>query len=132
MEATATRAGCDRVPWPESVPVHNDSFVGIECTRHLAASGGLAFGDSYRCLPGNIPEEGGNAAGGITLCTQQSPKTSLHVQPSVPSSGAYSPPLLGTPHDVAVLARLFPEVLRCLCLPQEGAETADAMIQTCA
>ncbi len=46
-----------------------------------------------------------------------------------PAAGRYGPPLLGTPHDVAALARLFPEVL---VPPPEGAETAYAMIQACA
>src|SRR5215475_14972068 len=71
-EVTATRAGCDRVPEPACVPVHNDSFGGGEWVRSPAAAGGRAFGDSYRFLPGNIPAERGNVAWGIKRSDVQS------------------------------------------------------------
>jgi len=51
-EVTATREGCDRVPWPEFVPVHNDSFVSVECARPPAAREASLSATSYRFLPG--------------------------------------------------------------------------------
>jgi len=71
-DAIATREGCDQAPRPSSVPGHNDSFGGRECARHVATAGYLAFGDSYRLLPGNIPAAGGKAARGIKSCAEQS------------------------------------------------------------